>query len=167
METVYVGLGSNLAEPQRQLESALLAIARIPSTFLIAQSAFYATPPWGRADQPEFVNAVAKIETTLSARELLAELLAIERRAGRNRNGERWGPRIVDLDILVYGQSVIDEPALRVPHPHLRERAFALVPLAEIDADLNVPGVGRVRDLLRQLDVSGVVSLESGASATK
>ena len=130
MEVAYVGLGSNLAEPQRQLASALRAIASIPSTRLIAQSSFYATAPWGRRDQPDFVNAVAKLETDLSARSLLAELLAIEQRAGRQRDGDRWGPRILDLDILVYGRSRIDEPALRVPHPHLHERAFVLVPLA-------------------------------------
>ena len=110
---------------------------------------------------------MARLGTTLSARELLIELLAIERRAGRERDGERWGPRILDLDLLVYGQSVIDEAALRVPHPHLHERAFVLVPLAELDADLDIPRVGRVGDVLRRLDVSGVVALESDAFATK
>jgi 2-amino-4-hydroxy-6-hydroxymethyldihydropteridine diphosphokinase len=167
MQIAYVGLGSNLAEPQRQLESALRAMRDIPLTHLLANSSFYATPPWGRANQPEFVNAVAKLETTLSARELLTELLAIERRAGRERNGERWGPRLLDLDLLLYGRAIIDEAALRVPHPYLHERAFVLVPLAELDADLDIPRVGRIGDLLRRMDVSGVVALESDAFATK
>ncbi len=167
MEIAFIGLGSNLAEPQRQLEFAFHQLAALPDTRLIARSSLYATPPWGRNDQPDFVNAVAQLETNLSARDLLDALLAIERRAGRQRDGERWGPRILDLDILVYGQSRIDESALRVPHPHLHERAFVLVPLAEIDATLDIPDRGRVADLLRRLDTSGVVALESGALATK
>jgi 2-amino-4-hydroxy-6-hydroxymethyldihydropteridine diphosphokinase len=167
MTVAYVGLGSNLAEPRKQIETALRTLARLPHTALIAQSRLYATEPWGHRDQPPFVNAVAKLDTQLSARDLLDGLLAIERRAGRERNGDRWGPRILDLDILLYGDARIDEPALHIPHPRLHERAFALVPLAEIAPALVVPGVGRVGDLLSRIDADTCVALESGPIATK
>src|SRR3984885_5690955 len=118
MQTAYIGLGSNLADPLQQLRSALREIAEIESTRVVRRSRFYQTVPWGKSDQPEFVNAVAEIETALSARDLLDQLLSIERRAGRERNGEGWGPRVLDLVVLLYGEETIDEPALRGPHRH-------------------------------------------------
>src|SRR5579862_7014488 len=111
METVYIGLGSNLADPPDQLRSALHAMAAMPSTRVVRSSRFYRTAPWGKSGQPDFVNAVAEIQTALNARDLLDQLLTIERAAGRQRDGERWGPRILDLDILLYGRETIDEPS--------------------------------------------------------
>jgi 2-amino-4-hydroxy-6-hydroxymethyldihydropteridine diphosphokinase len=160
MELVYIGLGSNLADPRAQIEAALRALARLPQTRLVRRSRLYRSAPWGRLDQPEFVNAAAVLETDLPPRELLDGLLAIERNAGRTRDATRWGPRVLDLDILIHGDTVIDEPGLHLPHPHLHERAFVLVPLTEIAADLMVPGRGSVDSLLRQIDASGCRALE-------
>jgi len=160
MQLAYVGLGSNLADPRAQLEHAMEGLAKLPQTQLARRSRLYRSAPWGRIDQPEFVNAAAVLETELSARELLDGLLAIERRAGRRRDATRWGPRVLDLDILAYAERIIDEPGLRVPHPHLHERAFVLVPLAEIAPDLVVPGRGRAEELLRNIDCSSCWPLE-------
>lgn len=154
MENVYIGLGSNLADPAAQVAAGLPALARLPRTRLVAHSHLYCSAPWGRADQPEFVNAVAQLETALEPRELLDHLLEIERAAGRERDGTRWGPRVLDLDVLAYAQRRIAEPGLHVPHPHLHERAFVLLPLAEIAPDLHIPGRGRVTDLLAGVDAS-------------
>ncbi|MEP6484872.1 MAG: 2-amino-4-hydroxy-6-hydroxymethyldihydropteridine diphosphokinase [Rudaea sp.] len=164
MAIAYIGLGSNLADPRAQIEAALTAIAAIRETRVLARSRLYTSVPWGKTDQPDFVNAVTKLDTTLPARALLDELLAIERRAGRQRSADRWGPRILDLDILLYGECIFDEPALRIPHPHLHERAFVLVPLNEIARDLEVPGRGKVLDLLERIDTSACVPLESGVA---
>jgi 2-amino-4-hydroxy-6-hydroxymethyldihydropteridine diphosphokinase len=163
MQNVYIGLGSNLADPHAQVERALSVLGDLPHTRLLRRSRLYRSAPWGRADQPEFVNAVAEIETELSARVLLGALLAIERSAGRERDATRWGPRVLDLDILVYGDQLIDEPGLHVPHPHLHERAFVLLPLAEIVPDLTVPGFGRVDELMRRIDASSCRPLEIAA----
>jgi len=160
MEQVYVGLGSNLADPRAQVERALRALAALPQTRLVQRSRLYRSAPWGRADQPEFVNAVVALQTELTPRELLEALLKIERAAGRARDATRWGPRVLDLDILVFGDRLIDEPGLHVPHPHLHERAFVLLPLAEIAPDLIVPGHGRVDDLARRIDASTCRPLE-------
>ncbi|MGH8091705.1 MAG: 2-amino-4-hydroxy-6-hydroxymethyldihydropteridine diphosphokinase [Rudaea sp.] len=154
MENAYIGLGSNLADPHAQVEAGIGALDRLPKTRLFARSRLYRSAAWGRADQPEFINAAAALETDLSPRELLDALLALERDAGRERDGTRWGPRVLDLDILLFGDRHIDEPGLHVPHPHLHQRAFVLVPLAEIAPDLVVPGRGRVADLRAGVDVS-------------
>mgnify|MGYP001557058458 CR=1 FL=1 len=159
MENVYIGLGSNLADPRTQVENGLRALAALADSRLRRRSRLYRTAPWGRADQPEFVNAAAHIETGLEPRELLDALLALERAAGRVRDGTRWGPRVLDLDILVFGAIELDEPGLRLPHPHLHERAFALAPLAEIAPELEIPGRGRARDLLARIDTSDCVPL--------
>ena len=160
MEQVYVGLGSNLADPRAQVERASRALAALPQTRLVQRSRLYRSAPWGRADQPEFVNAVVALQTELTPRELLEALLKIERAAGRARDATRWGPRVLDLDILMFGDRLIDEPGLHVPHPHLHERAFVLLPLAEIAPDLIVPGYGRVDDLARRIDASTCRPLE-------
>lgn len=157
MITAYVGLGSNLDAPHAQVERALLELDKLPQTRLIARSRLYRTAPWGGIAQPDFINAVAQLETGLDAHELMRALLAIEHRAGRRRSGERNGPRILDLDLLLYGEQRIADPDLHVPHPHLHERAFVLVPLAEIAPDLTVPGHGPLRDLLASIDVSSTV----------
>jgi len=165
MQDVYIGLGSNLADPHAQVERALEALSDLPHTRLLRRSRLYRSAPWGRADQPEFVNAVAQVQTEFSARALLDALLAIERGAGRERGATRWGPRVLDLDILLYGDQLIDEPGLRVPHPHLHERAFVLLPLAEIAPDLSVPGRGRIAELARQIDPAGCRPLEIAATS--
>jgi len=165
MQNVYIGLGSNLADPRAQVERALQALAALPQTTLRRRSRLYRSEPWGRADQPEFVNAVAALQTELAPRELLDALLAIEREAGRERGATRWGPRVLDLDILVYGDLLIDEPGLHVPHPHLHERAFVLLPLAEIAPNLLIPGRGRAAPLARQIDAGGCRPLEIAAGS--
>ena len=166
VETVYVALGSNLRDPQRQLRAGVDALARLPHTQVLACSSFYASAPVGYADQPDFVNAVAALKTGLQPRELLDALLAIERVQGRVREAPYVlnGPRTLDLDIALYGERVIHEPGLSIPHPRMRERAFVLAPLAEIAPDAVVPGAGRVRDLLAGVDRSSVRVLSEAAA---
>lgn len=137
-ERVYLGLGSNLAEPLAQLREALAALAALPRSALVAVSSFYASDPLGPADQPRYVNAVAALDTALAPLELLDALQAIELQQGRVRKAERWGPRTLDLDILLFGERLLDEPRLRVPHYHLHARPFVLYPLAEIAPDLHL-----------------------------
>ncbi len=156
----YIGLGSNLAGPRGQVESGLAALARLPRSQLRQRSHLYRSAPWGVRDQPAFVNAVAALETSLSARMLMQSLLDIEREAGRERNHDRWGPRILDLDLLLFGDRIVDEDGLRVPHQHLHERAFVLVPLAEIAPDLQIPARGSISDLVARVDVTGCHQLE-------
>ncbi|MGN6519259.1 MAG: 2-amino-4-hydroxy-6-hydroxymethyldihydropteridine diphosphokinase [Dokdonella sp.] len=156
----FVGLGGNLGDPRRQLESALGELAALASTRLVARSSLYRTAPWGVADQPAFVNAVAELESGLAPRELLHALLAIEQRHGRVRDGTRWGPRTLDLDLLACGDVQLAGAGLVLPHPELARRAFVLVPLAEIAPDFFVAGAGRVRDLLAAVDVGEVVRLD-------
>jgi len=143
----FIGLGANLGEPEVQVRRALSALAAIPKTRLLAASSLYRSPPLGYAAQPDFVNAVAGIETELSATALLEALLAIETRAGRTRDFPN-APRTLDLDLLLYAERVIAEPGLLVPHPRMHQRAFVLAPLAEIAPDAIVPGKGPVRTLL-------------------
>jgi len=144
----YVALGANLGDREATVRraAAMLGPHRL--------STIRETEPWGYADQPRFLNAVAEVETDLPPRELLDRLHEIERELGRTREGPRYGPRTIDLDLLVYGDEVVDEPGLRVPHPRLAERAFVLEPLYELDAELVVPGRGRVADLVAGLQSS-------------
>lgn len=151
MRGVYVGLGSNLDQPRAQIESALAAIAALPGTAIVARSPLYATAPWGYAEQPDFVNAVVELDTALPPRELLEALLAIERAAGRDRSGERYGPRRIDLDLLLHGDAALRESGLELPHPRIAQRAFVLVPLAAIAAGHEIAGLGRVDRLLAAL----------------
>ena len=162
----FVGLGSNLADPSMQIQAAFAALARLPQSRLVRRSSLYRSAPWGVPDQPDFVNAVAEIETALAPSALMHALLSIERDFGRDRRGDRWGPRILDLDLLLYADRSVDEPGLRVPHRHLHERAFALLPLAEIAPQLDIPGHGPIAQVLARLDSSGVQMLESRAVAT-
>jgi 2-amino-4-hydroxy-6-hydroxymethyldihydropteridine diphosphokinase len=163
----FVGLGSNLGDSVSLLQSALEALDRLPLTRVEAASGFYRTPAWGLVEQPDFINAVARLHTSLAPQVLLGAMLDIERDAGRVRRADgsdRWGPRTLDLDLLLYGDRTIDEAGLRVPHPHLHERAFALVPLVEIAADAVVPGRGRVGDLLASMASGDIEALTYMAS---
>jgi 2-amino-4-hydroxy-6-hydroxymethyldihydropteridine diphosphokinase len=142
----YVGLGSNLGDREGTIRAA---VAELPG--LVSVSTLRETDPVGITDQPRFLNGVAALETELAPRELLDVLLTVERRLGRER-GQRWGPRTIDLDLLLYGNEVIDETGLTIPHPRLHERRFVLEPLAELSPALVVPGRGRLEDLLAELD---------------
>lgn len=156
----YVGLGSNLDDPRRHVESALQALDRLPGTRLVGRSSLHRTAPVGYSDQPDFVNAAAAVETTLAPRELLVALLGIEAAHGRRRSF-RNAPRTLDLDLLVH-EAVphCDEPGLTLPHPRMHERAFVLLPLAQIAPGLVIPGQGRVDALVAAMDVGGVVRLD-------
>ncbi len=140
----YVGLGSNLNGPARQVETAFGLLKELPDTRLVARSSLYRTAPFGGVEQPDFVNAVAALETQLGAHALLEQLQHIEHIRGRERDGVRWGPRVIDLDLLVFHDVVIDEPDLIVPHPGIAERNFVLLPLREIAPELVIPGLGRL-----------------------
>ncbi|HZX80712.1 MAG TPA: 2-amino-4-hydroxy-6-hydroxymethyldihydropteridine diphosphokinase [Lysobacter sp.] len=156
----YVGLGANLGDAASTIESAIAGLAASDGVALAARSRLYRTPAWGMTDQPDFVNAVAGVDTTLPAQALLSLLLGIERDAGRERAAERrWGPRALDLDLLLYGDEHIDAPGLRVPHPHLHERAFVLVPLAEIAPALVVGGHGPIAALLGRVATGDIEAL--------
>jgi len=149
----YIGLGANLGKRDATIEEALRLLGDDDRTSVLGSTVPIETEPVGYDDQPRFLNAAAKLATTRSPRELLELLLSIERALGRVRGeGPRYGPRTIDLDLLVYGNETIDEPALVVPHPRLHERRFALEPLAELDPELVVPGLGSVSALLAELE---------------
>lgn len=157
----YIGLGSNLAQPRAQLRAGLAAMNQIAQTRVTACSSLYRSRPLGPQDQPDYLNAVAALETRLSPANLLAELIAIEEKQGRLRRRERrWGPRTLDLDILIFGTQRIETLELRVPHPGLSERSFVLYPLAEIAPDLQIPGLGSLRNLLERCPPEGLERLE-------
>jgi 2-amino-4-hydroxy-6-hydroxymethyldihydropteridine diphosphokinase len=146
VEVAYIGLGSNLGDREGNLRAALERLSELGP---LRVSSVRETDPVGVADQPKFLNAGAELETDLSPQELLARLLEIERELGRERSSEtRWGPRPLDLDLLLYGQETIDAPGLTVPHPRLAERRFALEPLHELEPDLALPDGRRIQDLL-------------------
>ena len=151
MTTAYVGLGANLGDRRATIERAVELLGAAEGVEVLAVSSLRETDPVDYEDQPRFLNGAAAVETALSPRELLDVLLGIERRLGRAREGPRFGPRVVDLDLLVYGDVQTDEPGLTVPHPRLHERRFALEPLAELAPGLVVPGRGTVDELLRGL----------------
>lgn len=155
----FVALGSNLDDPRAQVERAFASLAGVPDTRLVLVSSLYRSRPFGPVTQPDFVNAVAGVLTRLDPAALLAQLKGLEARLGREEPVVRWGPRRIDLDLLVHGGSRIAGPGLEVPHPGIAERAFVLAPLAEIAPDLAVPGVGRVRDLLARVDSSDLERL--------
>jgi len=149
----YIGLGANLGKRDATIEEALRLLGEDDRTSVLGSTVPIETEPVGYEDQPRFLNAAAKLATTRSPRELLELLLSIERALGRVRGeGPRYGPRTIDLDLLVYGNETIDDPALVVPHPRLHERRFALEPLAELDPELVVPGRGSVSALLAELE---------------
>lgn len=143
----FIGLGANLGDPESQVRRAIQALGKLPRTRLLAASSLYRSEPVGVGKQADFVNAVAEVETALSARSLLEELLTSEARFGRERPSP-GAPRTLDLDLLLYGDQVIEEPGLVIPHPRMHERAFVLMPLAEIAAEISIPRIGSVRTLL-------------------
>ena len=160
LRQAYIALGANLRRPEEQVRAALEELAMMRDTRLMAVSSLYRSAAVGYLDQPEFVNAVAFVETALSPRNLLDALLEIERRYGRVREFPN-APRTLDLDIVLYGDDEVDEPGLRIPHPRMHERAFVIVPLAEIAPDAPVPGLGLVRDLLPGVDASSVTKIDT------
>ncbi len=157
--TACIALGANIGEPVRQIEAGFAAIAALPGTNLVARSSLYRTAPVGYADQPDFINAVALIETALSPADLLKALLAIERAHGRVREFPN-APRTLDLDIVLYGDVVVHEPGLSIPHPRMLERAFVMVPLAEVAPAAVIPGHGPVADLARKVEAGGIQKLQ-------
>jgi 2-amino-4-hydroxy-6-hydroxymethyldihydropteridine diphosphokinase len=144
----YIGLGANLGDREGSIRTAIERLGAHPDVTVVAVSEMRETEPVGIVDQPRFVNAAAAVETELGPRDLLDVLLAVERELGRTRTGPRYGPRTIDLDLLLYGEEVVDEPGLTVPHPRLHERRFALEPLADLDPGLVVPGRGPLEALL-------------------
>lgn len=155
MTEAFIALGSNLGDARAQVMDAFDALVRLPGTHVLARSPLYLTPPWGVLEQPPFINAVAHIDTNLSPHGLLDALLSIEREAGRVRDGERWGPRTLDLDVLYMDGVVLSDDRLTLPHPRIHERAFVLLPLHDLTPDLQLSGQGRVASLLASLDTAG------------
>ena len=160
LTTAYIALGSNLGEPETKVNAAFEELAMMPSTLFAGASSLYRTAPVGFASQPDFINAVACVQTDLSPRALLDALLAVERRYGRVRDVPN-GPRTLDLDLLVYGDVVLDEPGLTIPHPRMHERAFVMVPLAELAPDLPIGTRGTAADIAKTLDASGIARIDS------
>jgi 2-amino-4-hydroxy-6-hydroxymethyldihydropteridine diphosphokinase len=158
MTDAYVGLGSNLDDPEEQLRRAIAALQQVSGTTLTGTSSFYRTRPLGPENQPDYINAVTRLRTGLTAGELLKQLQAIEARQGRIRN-TRWGPRTLDLDLLLYGNEIINEDHLQVPHPEMHRRGFVLYPLHEIAADISIPGHGPVAELLKTVSPDQVQKL--------
>ena len=162
MTQALIGLGGNVGDVRATLDAAMRRFADGAQVTLTARSSDYATPPWGVTDQPPFINCAIAVETALSARALLDRALAVERTLGRDRTKERhWGPRTIDIDLLAYADAAIDEPGLILPHPRLFERAFVLVPLAEIVPDRIIAGQ-RVADAAARIDKTGVEKLPRG-----
>ncbi|HEY1873192.1 MAG TPA: 2-amino-4-hydroxy-6-hydroxymethyldihydropteridine diphosphokinase [Steroidobacteraceae bacterium] len=158
-QPAYIGVGSNLEDPRAQVLAALERLGDLPKTHLVLASRLYRSRPFGKVAQPDFVNAVAGILTQLDPRALLSELHAIESAMGRPNRHERWGPRIVDLDLIAYGRERRSEAELTLPHPGIVERNFVLYPLAEIAPDLELPGLGRVADLAAAVTAEGITLL--------
>lgn len=158
---VYIGLGCNLGEREQTLVSACDALRACPENSALKCSSLYETDPMGPSDQPDFLNAVVGFTTSLTALELLDITQSIENQHGRVRDGERWGPRTLDLDVLLFGDQIINTPRLTVPHPGIAERSFVLVPLLELDPELVIPNQGRVDELVVQCQQFGIRRLNS------
>jgi 2-amino-4-hydroxy-6-hydroxymethyldihydropteridine diphosphokinase len=158
-QPAYIGVGSNLQDPRAQVLDCLARLGQLPQTRLVVTSRLYRSRPFGKADQPDFVNAAAGLLTQLDAMVLFRSLQAIEVAMGRPERHERWGPRIIDLDLLAYARERRSDPALTLPHPGIVERNFVLYPLAEIAPDLDVPGLGRVANLAAAVTAEGLTPL--------
>ncbi|SEL20119.1 2-amino-4-hydroxy-6-hydroxymethyldihydropteridinediphosphokinase [Colwellia chukchiensis] len=156
MSLVFIGLGSNLADPKAQILSALNKLSQLAHCVLKAHSSLYFSRPMGPQDQPDYMNAVAAIKTSLAPLALLEQLQAIETSAGRVRDGERWGARVLDLDILCFGQQVINSPRLTIPHYGIKQREFVLLPLAEIAPELVLPDGDSILTLAEKIDKNGL-----------
>lgn len=159
MNRCFIGLGANLDQPLAQLRQALTALKMLPNTQFVSASAFYTSKPMGPQDQPDYVNAVAAIDSQLTPEALLDQLQLIEQQQGRQRKANRWGPRTLDLDILLYGQQTINTERLTVPHYGLTQREFVLFPLAEIAPDLILPDGTTLQHLLTQVCKNGLHKL--------
>ena len=159
MTIVYIGLGSNMDTPEQHINSAIDSLNNLQSSRLLKVSSLYKSKPVGPQNQDDYINAVAELDTGLEALELLDNLQKIEVEHGRNRSGERWGPRTLDLDILIFGNKQIDNSRLNVPHREMLKRAFVLVPLAEINPDCEIPGAGVVSDYIYKLDQDSLEKL--------
>lgn len=155
----YVGVGSNLGDSRRLVAAAIDRLAALPATRNLIRAPLYRTPPFGPVAQPDFVNSAAGFLTTLGGHALLAELRTIERELGREPVRERWGPRAIDLDLLVLGSERLEDDTLTLPHPGIAERAFVLWPLADIAPDLEVPGVGTIKALRQRVSAAGIERL--------
>jgi 2-amino-4-hydroxy-6-hydroxymethyldihydropteridine diphosphokinase len=160
----YVALGSNLSDPRRQVEGAFQALADLADARLVARSSLWRSQPLGPQDQPEFVNAAAGLVTTLAPQDFLASLKALERKLGKTDPAMRWGPRVIDLDLLVFADLRVDDPGLTLPHPGLPQRNFVLYPLSEIAAELWVPGLARVCRLCERVSPAGIERLAARGS---
>lgn len=159
MTNVFLSLGSNMGDKKAYLEKAITSLKNLPQTTLLGVSSFYQTVAWGKTDQDDFINAVCQIDTCLEPHDLLKQCQAIEKRLGRERH-EHWGPRTMDIDLLLYGSETIDTADLTVPHPYMTQRAFVLVPLAEIAPDLIFPKTNQtVSSLLSDLVTDDVVKI--------
>ena len=159
MAEAFIALGGNVGDVRATFDAAIAILCDGPEVRLLARSSDYQTPPWGVTDQPPFINAVIAVSTTLTPHQLLSRAQACERALGRDRAHEqRWGPRTIDLDILAYDDLVLNDATLTLPHPHLFERAFVLVPLADIAPDRIIAGI-RVSDTLKRVDTSGIEKL--------
>lgn len=156
MTRVYLALGSNLADPLHQVQAALDALAALPETTLVVSSAFYRTPPYGPPNQPDYLNAAVALDTDLLPEDLLDQTQRIEQQQGRVRKDERWGPRTLDLDIMLFGNQTLNTPRLTVPHYDIANRAFMLVPLVEIAPEVAFPDGVKAAELLSKLDASAV-----------
>ncbi len=156
----WLGLGANVHQPLTQVKAAIAHLHKVQGLEVSRLSSFYRSAPWGNEDQDDFVNAVVQVWTTLEPAALLATCLAIEDRMGRQRDASRWGPRVIDIDVLLYGNRTICSADLVVPHPYIHQRGFVLLPLCELDASLEVPGLGTVGSLQEQVDCSGVSRLD-------
>jgi 2-amino-4-hydroxy-6-hydroxymethyldihydropteridine diphosphokinase len=163
MINVYIGLGSNMAEPRTQISQALQALGRLSVSRLLKYSSLYASKPMGPQNQANYVNGVACLQTTLSPWSLLAECQKIEQHQGRQRQGERWGPRTLDLDILLYGQDIIEQPELVVPHYGMKQREFVLYPLYEIAPELSLPCGSSLVKLLESCPLNGLEKINATA----
>lgn len=162
-QSAYVGIGSNLDEPERQVRRALTALTALESTRLVAQSSLYGSRPWGVTEQPDFVNAVAALLTQQPVEPFFRALRALEEQLGRTPPSVRWGPRRIDLDLLLFDGLRLPGPELRLPHPGVVGRNFVLYPLCEVAPDLVIPGSGRVRELCSRVDRTGIWRLDGRA----
>jgi len=158
MTKVYIGLGSNLDDPQSQLKKAIISLETVPSTSVVKTSSFYKSKPVGPQDQPDYINAVTELATELSAHELLDYLQVIENEHGRERE-IKWGPRTLDLDILLFGEEIIQDDRLMIPHVEMHKRGFVLLPLDEISPNCMIPGIGAVSSLIQQIITNDLVKL--------
>jgi len=156
----WLGLGSNLGEPVAQVRDAITRLASVDGLEVVEVSGLYRTPPWGDEDQADFINAVVRIETLLAPLPLLTLLQTIENEMGRQRTDRRWGPRLIDIDLLLYGSQQFHSENLEIPHPRMHERAFVLLPVCELDKTINIPGHGKAEQLLKRLDCSGIFRLD-------